>query len=183
MIKKQTMFADLDSAPCGKILKIFSNKSANAGKYKWKFPFIDVFFYQENKTHLSRYFRDKRIFTLKHHVFPLKLRPFGKYWLPTPKSPIKYLERLNYTGFYADCIRSTWNHRLEIGQSPDTIKCSTLKRIYPLVNRDCMKLDDGQEFCAESIILDNRKLIVLIDYSGNHLVIKLGLAESLGHSK
>ena len=175
LIKKQTLFPDLDCAPRGKILKIFSNKSINAGKYKWKFPFIDVFFYRENKTHIDRYFREKKIFTLKQHVFPLKLRPFGMYWLPTPKDPIRYLERLNYVDFYQNCVRSTWNHRKEIGQNHDSIKCSALKNIYPVVDRDCMRLKDGQEFCAENILYERQKLIVLINYSGNHLFINLNL--------
>ena len=174
LFENQTKFPQVQTAKVGKILKIFNKNSTNAGKYKWKFPFIDVFFYSETKSHIQRHFHDKLISTLKKHVFPLKLRPFGSYWLPTPRDPIKYLEQLNYTGFHQSCVRSTWNHRLEKGQAQFTIRCSELQKIYSMVERDCLRVkDQEEEFCTENLIFNNQTLVILINYSGNYLFMNL----------
>ncbi|VDK71906.1 unnamed protein product [Dibothriocephalus latus] len=59
----------------------------------WGWPFLDVSYYSSNQTHIKelawsfgRFYRYAR-----SDVFPLLLRPFNKYWVPTPRNTLSVL--------------------------------------------------------------------------------------------
>ncbi|CAF2672730.1 unnamed protein product [Rotaria sp. Silwood2] len=110
--------------------KIFFKNTSPAGRYSWNFPFIDIFFYATNETHLWETDYPSTI-TKKENVFPLVMRPFGELWLPTPRKP---QEIFKFDPF-DDCKGHTWNHRNEIRQKEISVKCNDLKHIYPFVER------------------------------------------------
>ncbi|CAF1157165.1 unnamed protein product [Rotaria sp. Silwood1] len=110
--------------------KIFFKNTPSAGGLSWNFPFIDIFLYATNETHLWETDYPSTI-TLKEYVFPLVMRPFGELWLPTPRKP---REIFKFDPF-DNCKGHNWNHRNEIRQKEISVKCNDLKHIYPFVER------------------------------------------------
>ncbi|CAF2519032.1 unnamed protein product [Rotaria sp. Silwood2] len=110
--------------------KIFFKNTPSAGGLSWNFPFIDIFFYATNETHLWETDYPSTI-ARKEHVFPLVMRPFGELWLPTPRKP----EEIFKFDPFDVCKGHTWNHRYERGQKEISVKCNDLKHIYPFVER------------------------------------------------
>ncbi|CAF1491420.1 unnamed protein product [Rotaria sordida] len=113
-----------------KYSKVFFKNTPSAGGYSWNFPFIDIFFYITNETHLWETTNPDNIIK-KEYIFPLIMRPFGELWLPAPRKPEKFF---NFDP-YDNCIGHFWNHRYEIGQEQLSTKCNHLKHIYPFVER------------------------------------------------
>ena len=147
-----------------KLIKIFLNDSNDyAGDYPYKWPFVDIFFYDSNATHLW-YKTDKRMGMSLRHVFPLKLRPFGKYWLPSPNKPGEIF-KASFGGLYGDvydeCKSGTWNHRAEIEQESIRMHCEELATTYPFVSHTC-----NQKTCTESLVM-NRIVLSEIEFENN----------------
>ncbi|CAF1206892.1 unnamed protein product [Rotaria magnacalcarata] len=111
--------------------KLFFQQTPSAGDYSWNFPFIDIFLYVKNATHLWQ-IGDPDTIKKTEYIFPLVMRPFGQLWLPAPKQP-----RLLFDfDPYDDCKGHFWDHRKETGQRESRIKCDDLKHIYPFVERN-----------------------------------------------
>ena len=110
--------------------KISFKNTASAGSYDWNFPFVDVFLYVKNRTHLWQ-MADRDTVTRMKYVFPLVMRPFGELWLPAPRRP----EKIFRFDPYDECKGHFWNHKTEEGQDEVTMKCDELKEIYPFVQR------------------------------------------------
>lgn len=70
----------------GEYDKIFFPWSPAAGKELWSYPYIDIFYYEENATHMwrtdyiSRF--DEYCMISKQDIFPLVWRPLGEIWIP-----------------------------------------------------------------------------------------------------
>ncbi len=111
--------------------KIFFKNTPSAGPYSWNFPFVDIFLYEKNETHLWQMADPDTIVKVKY-VFPLVMRPFGELWLPAPRQPQKMFP----FDPYDDCKGHFWDHKNETGQEEITVKCAELKDIYPFVERD-----------------------------------------------
>lgn len=173
IIKQQTISSDLDFHIMNEeLMKVFHKSSKAAGKYTWKYPFIDVFLYKHNATHIKRRFRNIPIHTPKADVFPLSLRPYGKYWLPAPKNPMNYLQRLNYSTFQKDCYRGTWNHRLEVSIRSGIIPCQRLKHIYSFTEPIKVETDLGT-YDFQSFTASNKQRIFLTFINSSPLVVYL----------
>ncbi|CAF1572556.1 unnamed protein product, partial [Adineta steineri] len=61
--------------------KLYHINTPSAGGYRWKFPFVDIFFYEQNQTHLWSLRYPDSPFETKY-IFPLLLRPLGYLWVP-----------------------------------------------------------------------------------------------------
>lgn len=103
----------------------------------WKWPFIDLFFYNETATHLIDItpIADGVYTFAKEDVFPLVYRPFDGLSLPVPRNSERVLsldfhEALCKTGYYS--------HKYE-ADVPDekvySVPCKKLHGIYPFVFR------------------------------------------------
>ncbi|CAF0780691.1 unnamed protein product [Adineta steineri] len=108
--------------------KLSYKNTPSAGGYRWQFPFVDIFFYEQKQSYLwNLNYPDDKV--RDRDVFPLVLRPLGQLWLPAPRKPKRFF------GFdpFDDCKSHFWNHRIESGQEEVTVKCDRLKGIYPFV--------------------------------------------------
>ena len=98
-------------------------------RYRW--PYIDIFFYKSNGTHIyddSREYRADFRFPLTH-VFPLQLRPFAGALLPVPCNMPAVL-RVNYFPWL--CATSPFLHKLE-SSAPRHLKArAACSRLFPL---------------------------------------------------
>ena len=77
----------------------------------WTFPFVDIFFYLTNETHLWYSSHPNADMQLEH-VFPLVMRPFGYFWLPAPREP-HFIFKFDAQ---TECNSHWHDHRKERGQ-------------------------------------------------------------------
>lgn len=66
--------------------KLYFPWSPQAGRKNWTYPYIDIFYFDENFTHIWLANYDSNLINdcsiSKSDVFPLVWRPFGRIWLP-----------------------------------------------------------------------------------------------------
>ena len=122
-------------------------------KYKWKlfiakppqsnstqpftFPFLDICFYNENKTYISDIdLSMARSQYEKSSVFPLVLRPFYHLWLPAPKDTAEVI-RQEFNGTENMCKLHLWNHKINkvLLFHEVSVPCTELCSYFPCVNR------------------------------------------------
>ena len=96
--------------------------------YRW--PLIDVTFYNENATHLWQY-NDSNVLP-KDLVFPLHDRPFEGVQLASPRDGFAVLKRLYRN---PNCVSLTWSHKLEKSKRSTRFKCEEFSNVYPFVHR------------------------------------------------
>lgn len=102
-ITKQTEWENLSFFHFSNILKIYFKDGQSIHKANWKYPFIDTFFFEVNTT-TSTYCVAPllKICVKATEIFPLKLRPLGKFWLPAPRKDQVY----QYNNALTDCYKS-----------------------------------------------------------------------------
>ncbi|CAF1069374.1 unnamed protein product [Didymodactylos carnosus] len=142
------------------VCKIYFAGASKAGKHKWNWPFLDIWFYRENRTHIWYDGDDwKSLVIKKLDVFPLVLRPLGTVWIPSPR---------NYTGYHSSirkdtndstlsyCIQNGYSHRTESQLAKVTVRCTELMNAYPFVMRTCTQVK-----CLEELKLGHQTLYIL----------------------
>lgn len=110
--------------------KLYFQHTSSAGDQSWNFPFVDVFLFVKNETHLWQ-IDDPQTAAQLEHIYPLVLRPLGELWLPGARNPSQIF------GFdpYSECRGHFWDHRIEDGIEEVTMNCSSLTTFYPFVER------------------------------------------------
>ncbi len=117
--------------------KFYRADSRSAGGYPWKWPFIDIKFFDENSTHIWPVdYSSHRFYTSQRTVYPLHRRPFGKLWLPAPADPHRFLK--DKFGHFR-CMSGLWNHEKEVDQKPVFVPCKDITPYYPVVHRSRFK--------------------------------------------
>ncbi len=111
--------------------KIYFRHTPSAGGYPWNFPYVDVFLYQKNDTHLWQSYFGERMTKLEY-IFPLVMRPLGELWLPAPRYP----ERIFASNIYDECKDHYWDHKNELPKDEKIFKCNDFKHIYPFVEQN-----------------------------------------------
>ncbi|CAF1210066.1 unnamed protein product [Adineta ricciae] len=111
--------------------KVFFQYKPFAIQDIWSFPFVDIFFYLTNKTHLW-YANDPGVNMRIEHVFPLIMRPLGSLWLPAPHGP----QFIFGFDVLTQCNSHWYDHRKEKGQPYVKRNCSDLTDAYPFVQYD-----------------------------------------------
>ena len=113
--------------------------------WRYTFPFIDVFFYEENSTHLwSRITKPHT----RDLVFPLTSRPLNGRLYRSPRDPRRYLEDVIHMNV-SECKTSKWSQKFQIGQGRAFNKsepCAKLVYNVPLVQH---VLARGGLWCLE----------------------------------
>ena len=100
----------------------------------WKWPFIDIFFFTKNKTHVWNYEAPIKINVLnRSDFFPLHKRPLGRLWLPAPYNPYAVL-KVRVPSF--QCYRSEHSHQDDAIHLKSPVCCSSLHPYYPMVTPD-----------------------------------------------
>ena len=144
--------------------KFYSNHASRILSKSWKWPFLDIFFYDENETHIwdmqPNYIRDFVYY--KTDIFPFKKRPFLGRLAPSPAAPVSVLGK-NYDVNL--CLPLSYNHRTE-GRSLGVrgecaVPCHLLQDIHPFVKR--VSIISGG--CNETLNFRDKVLNVFIDNS------------------
>lgn len=130
--------------------KMFYKNDPNAGEKGWHFPFIDIYFYIRNKTHLWC-LADSNLKIPIKYIFPLILRPLGQLWIPTPRKPQEFLQMNPFN----QCLSRSWDQRNEIEIKQRKIQCSQLNDIYPFVER----INQYNQYNAMEILKINNTII------------------------
>ncbi|VDK89105.1 unnamed protein product [Dibothriocephalus latus] len=101
--------------------------------YSWGWPFLDVSYFSSNATHIEElaWSYGRSYSYAKSDVFPLLLRPFYKYWVPTPRNTFAVLLQ-TYPGNDL-CSASGYSHIFENGTSSRTVPCKELASRYAFV--------------------------------------------------
>lgn len=140
--------------------------------YQWKFypmdghglfyknyrsPYIDVFFFYENATHIwngSPDFRDAEVWP-KRLVFPLRPRPFGVLRVPAPCNAEAFLG-INFD--VATCRSRDFSHSFEVPLPfrSVSVPCDDLAHLYPFVRRT--RLDSRKPYVMEELMYQGAKL-------------------------
>ena len=98
----------------------------------FKYPFIDIFLFEENSTHI--YGRASNIQSYKYKkedVYPLQLRVFEKRLVATPCNMEKFMQSFETN----KCISLYYLHKENRLIKPSTIQCNMLYDIFPFVFR------------------------------------------------
>jgi hypothetical protein len=102
-ITKQTEWKNLSFFHFANILKIYFKDGQTIPEANWKYPFIDIFFFEVNTTTSTYCVAPMLKLCVKAtEIFPLKLRPLGKFWLPAPRKD----EVFQYNNALTDCYKS-----------------------------------------------------------------------------
>ena len=137
--------------PIAWIIKVFTKNGKRTNVPIWTWPFVDITFYRENRTHVWFHHPKKpRMVFLRHEFYPLYRRPFADMWLYAPKETGLLLRR-NYGNF--TCTTSDLSHMEERHYEPKTSDCKKLWSVYP-------HADSSQRngFPVETLYIDNVKL-------------------------
>lgn len=127
-------------SPEGIQWKFYYAKSDYLPNHSFRWPYVDIFFFQENATHiwdeLPKY---SNFIFLKSKVFPLQRRPYNNLSLPAPCDP---LHSIRQYGDMSNCAASTYTHKYE-WLTPiyewAIVPCKKLAGMYPFVRRTKVK--------------------------------------------
>lgn len=119
-------------------------------QHSFRWPFVDIFFYRQNRTHLwHEELGDGRPY-FKSKVFPLVRRPLGNLWLLAPCDAVYMLRFMNLT----ECQNRGFSHLFNImlpAWRQRRIECSRLKSLYPFVERRTQILSNGDTVSFEVV--------------------------------
>jgi len=106
-----------------------------AALYSWQWPYVDIFFYDENATHIwdtGPEFKNYYIFD-KSMVFPTHLRLYAGLWLPAPRDTLVFL--VHMYGRKVHCSTKFYSHKFEENLDTVSVRCHKMKAVYPFVHR------------------------------------------------
>lgn len=113
--------------------KFFYKKLKTLKNLNFRWPYIDIFFFSENATHV---WEEQKVHRHRYYkrsfVFPLVLRPFDIFRLPTPCAIEKFVGKYNLH----NCQTTNFIHRTEsyLPQFYRTVvPCKILYNDYPFV--------------------------------------------------
>jgi hypothetical protein len=116
-------------------IKVWSEYSTIQSPYSWKWPYIDVIFFENNATHLWEKASEFREIKYKMaDVFPLHERPFENMWINAPHNIVNMY--MLYFGKPEWCTTWWYNHKHESGGKMIGLNCSELAPYFPFVHRD-----------------------------------------------
>lgn len=124
-------------APPGYQWKFFNKKLKERGKKPFHWPYVDIFFFKENLTHIwdenRNYARDFNF--EKKNVFPLGYTPFEGALLPVPCDMGKVLSQTYVPDI---CVTASYLHRTESFSDfveHRNVPCRKLYSLFPFVFR------------------------------------------------
>ena len=121
--------------------------------YEYTFPFMDIFYYTVNKTHLINNVHGDIDLDI---IFPVTLRPLNKKLYFGPRDPHTYINTQGYS--IDECYTGGYNHSIELGRTQSeiaTIPCSVLINSVPFVQHI---RGPGGAWCQEVLTLGTQVL-------------------------
>ena len=137
--------------------KLWNNTfSRQRNVYPWNWPFLDIFFFTDNGTHIRDISDGYYKSFLKSDIFPLQTEIFENMVLPVPRNMEAYLNK-KYN-ISQPCLSNWWNHKDEKGpiHKSTRISCDKLKNVYAVVHR----FKNGN-FTYEELRLGNKTLYTI----------------------
>ena len=115
--------------------KYFHKDAKSAGSFSWRWPFLDVIFYDENETHIWNHELEDINYFQKDKFYPLIQRPFSKIKMLAPYDT-GYFLRQKFVQF--KCQTGAWNHPHEkryswLFRRYYKVDCARLYEVYPQV--------------------------------------------------
>ena len=118
--------------------KFYYNRFSNTGSHKWSWPFVDIFFFQCNDTHLYVVTHKKPgWFVPKSDMLPPGKGIFENLVFPVPNRMESYL-RIRYNlgdNIQESCSSNWWNHKTETKMTSTRVPCNKFFGVYPHVQR------------------------------------------------
>lgn len=140
---------EFDFLEVGSRLKFWAaNGTESPPAIGWKWPFVDINFYSENRTHvwdvsILADFGEYSYLFGRSNIFPLHIRPLGRYFFPAPRDSLKIVRRSYMGSGLQLCESAYFSHYSEKGINGSLkIPCKRLEYMYPFVHRRVS--DDGQ---------------------------------------
>jgi hypothetical protein len=143
-------------APSDYAWKFFYTKVDTIPEKPFRWPYVDLFFFLENKTHIwheTPQFRSE-ITVLKNKVFPIVRRPFMGMFYPAPCNTHFVLQ--GHGDIMATCMASWYSHKFEQWRPIYTwsvVPCGQLSDRFPFVSHK--KIASGWN---ETLIIGNQTL-------------------------
>ncbi|XP_036362602.1 uncharacterized protein LOC115216231 [Octopus sinensis] len=143
--------------------KFYNSHTPALLNYKYRWPFIDIFFYQVSNgfvydvTYKSR----KRKFNY-HDVFPLKGLAFEGAFLPAPCNVLKSINSWKGAN-QSFCYSGSYAHKIESSKKKsyiESIACNDLYPVYPFVFRSSSNSSNVTQ--VEQLKLGNTVLHTLV---------------------
>ena len=135
--------------------KFVNDKMSLPTRKKWNWPFIDIFFFKVNKTHIyDATFSKPARFDPIGEILPLDYTIFETLIMPVPRNMEAYLNRKYY--MRNPCLSNPYHHKREAAprKRPTRIPCDMLFNVYPLVYRH----KKNGRFSYEELRLGNKVL-------------------------
>ena len=143
--------------------KIFSIRSSRVDRAEYRWPKIDVFPYQESRTHIFAFPRHRHNlgtmnYLSKLDVHPIHLRPLGPLLVPSPRNlrqSLSAMVRLGRANLFHVCEGNTFLHRQNqaLGE-PWRVPCQSLSTSYPFVKSS---RDSDSGICTEKLLFNNNE--------------------------
>jgi hypothetical protein len=142
--------------------KVFFSWCPHAGKYPWRWPFVDIFYHDQNSTHVWLLGEPIKCPERREDVFPLVLRPLGPLWLYGPRQPMAHFDSRKMIKIETGCYSFRYSHKYEklARQNILYADCSKLKSVYPYVERRCTSHE-----CKEYLKLGDKTIIHTVTYN------------------
>lgn len=139
--------------PAGQRWKFSWIKSSTLSHKSFRWPYIDVFFFSENVTHIfdqSPEYRNTFAYP-KEDIFPLRFHPFAGAMLPVPCKIKSVVERTYSPSL---CTSSKYSHKLESSTPKSswvTVPCNRLYSFYHFANRRGTDSLNDENFCGQQV--------------------------------
>lgn len=145
--------------------KVFFSWCPFLSAVSWTFPFIDIFYHDENRTHVWLVGTPKDCPVRREDVFPLVRRPFGSLWLTGPREPMAHFESRKMGQIETGCYAFPYSHKYEklMSNQITYANCTVLKQYYPYVERRCAQ---GQ--CTETLKVGDQTVIHTLRYNQSY---------------
>ena len=107
--------------------------SRNRTGMPWGWPFLDIFYYKVNKSAFIDAFNNTQNWPITM-VMPLRFRPLGPGWYPTPRDTRAFFE--HFYGALGNCQSLDWSHTREVPITDvRVIPCNKLLSRFAFVTR------------------------------------------------
>ncbi|CAG5118729.1 unnamed protein product [Candidula unifasciata] len=129
----------------------FFMKSLPAGNKPFKWPNVDIFFFNEDDTHVWAQTMGAKasLCSKKSDVFPLVRRKFEMWNLPAPRR-LHFLVSAEFGQYQSVCKTSYYDHkknRFSPKHTLATVDCEKLHNVFPFVFRETHKQGVIVEVC------------------------------------
>ena len=150
-------------------MKAFSQLGQKQWHTWWRTPYLDIYFYNEDDTHILLEHGEKH---KKTDTFPLLNRPFGNRMRPCPRDPRAFLKStyLRYGQFNMEAM--CYTHYYDYMQTKEKPKedmnmlvpCASLLNYFPFVQHS---RGPGSAYCKEELVFKGEVLSTFVRSARN----------------